>query len=79
MHMSDGHSIHYRNQILCFHVRFLISFASLRIFDVTFKVLTDPVQSNSSLGKKEVWYIMCIDLVRCSVSISFTRESDIWT
>ena len=65
--------------ILYFNVRFLIWIASLRIFDVIFEVLTDLVQSNPSLDKKEVWHIMCIDRVRCSVPISFARESDVRT
>ena len=76
-HMSDG--FYSKSLILCFNVRFLISFASLRIFDVIFEVLTDLVQFNPSFYKKEVWYIMCIDLVPCSVPISFARESDLRT
>ena len=49
--MSDGFYLDLR-ALLHFNVRFLISFASLRIFDVIFEVVTDLVQSNPSLDKK---------------------------
>ena len=70
---------HYQILILHFNVRFLIPFASLRIVDVIFKVLTDLVQSNPSLEEREVRYIVGINLVRCSVPISFAGESDLRT
>ena len=70
---------YYESLICYFRGRFLISFASFRIFDEMFEVLANLVQSNPSLDQKEVWYIMCIDLVRCSVSTSFASESDLWT
>ena len=69
----------FKSRMLHFNVRFLISFASLRILEVIFEVLTDLVQRNPSLDQKEVWYSMCVDLVRFSVPISFARESDLWT
>ena len=53
IYMSGG-PIHYKSIILHFHVRFLISFASLQIFDVIFEVVTDLVQPNPSLQKTEV-------------------------
>ena len=71
--------IDYKNLIWHLDVRFLISFAPLRIFDVIFEVWTDLVQSNSSLDQKEVWYVMRADLVRCLVPISFASESDLRT
>ena len=70
--------MYYKSRIH-FNVRLLISFASLRNFDVIFEVLTDLVQSNPSFCNREVWYIMCIDLGRCSVPISFARESNLRT
>ena len=70
LHTRATAFIHHKSLMLYFNVRFLISFASLQIFDVIFDVLTDLVQSNPSLDRKEVWYIMCIDPVRCLVPIS---------
>ena len=64
---------------IAFNFRSLISFASLRIFDVIFEVWADLVQSKPSLDQKEVWYVMRVDLVRCSVPISFAKESDLRT
>ena len=73
VHMSVGF---YKSLILHFNVLFLISFASLPIFEVIFEVLTDLVQSNPSLDQREVRRMTCIDLVRCSAPIiSFARES----
>ena len=71
--------IHSNSPFLHATVRFLIFFASVRIFDVIFEVLTDLVQSHPSLDKKEVWYVTCIDLLRYSVPISFARKSDLRT
>ena len=69
---------HEKNLILQYCVRFLISFASLRIFNVMFEMLT-AVNVIQAMNLEELWNMICIDLARCSVPNSFARESNLWT